>query len=72
MENKIIQSTNVGPMVEMDVSGKICISGKAMMEDASLYFAACHEWIDQYIASKKESLHFEIELNILIRHPQSN
>lgn len=63
MENKIIEETNLGPEIKMDSSGKITICGKAMMEDASLYFAACHAWIGEFIENMNGSLLVEIELS---------
>lgn len=63
MENKIISETDLGPEINMDIAGKIIISGKSMMEDSSLYFGPCHTWISEYIDSKMGSLQIEIELN---------
>ncbi len=63
MENKIISETDFGPEITMDISGKISIAGKSMMEDASLFYGPCLSWVEDYIQNKKEGLQIEIDLN---------
>ena len=63
MENKTINATDFGPEIQMEAQGKIRIHGKAMMEDASLYFSPCHHWISEFISKNNSFLLFEIELN---------
>lgn len=62
MENIIIQETEIGPEIKMDISGSVTIKGRSMMEDASLFFKPCYEWITEYIRNNK-SLSIAIELS---------
>lgn len=63
MENKIIEETDLGPEIKMDVSGRITIRGKSMMEDASLFFNPSHIWVGEYLQKQKNPLLIEIELS---------
>ncbi len=62
MENINIESSEYGPKVILNTSGKIEISGKSMMEDAETFYGPIHTWVDAYIASNEGS--FTIEFNL--------
>ena len=63
MENSIIQETEIGPEIKMNISGSVTIKGRSMMEDASLFFKPCYEWITEYIQLSNKSLSITIELS---------
>jgi len=62
MESISIESSEYGPQVKLDVSGKIEISGKSMMEDAETFYDPIHSWIDNYIDTKDGR--FLVEFNL--------
>ena len=51
MENLIIEGSDTLPNVELNVSGKIKIAGRAMPEDAARFFQPLHAWITDFEGS---------------------
>jgi hypothetical protein len=62
MDNKYIRATDFGPEIEMDASGTLKIRGKSMMEDASIYFKPCQEWVNEYTQNVKVPITVIFEL----------
>lgn len=63
MENKIINATELGPEIILEASGTIKITGKSRMEDASLYYKAMHEWVDNFISATNAPLTVTLDLS---------
>ena len=63
MENNTIQATELGPEIRMEVSGMMTIKGRSMMEDASIYYKSCYEWVARYIVEQNKELSVEIDLS---------
>jgi hypothetical protein len=63
MTDLFIEATEFGPRIEMKNTGKICISGKSMLEDASSFFSPCFEWVKDFSLHTEDFLIIEIELS---------
>lgn len=63
MEDKFIECTESGPEMRFFTSGRIVISGKSLMEDASMFYFPCHVWVEEYIKNEKQTLEIEIALS---------
>ncbi len=63
MENLIIEATEYGPEIRLDASGTISIHGKSMMEDASLYYSVCQNWVKEYLQKNIGLITVEIDLS---------
>lgn len=63
MENKIINSTELGPEIILQTNGNITISGKSRMEDASLYYKETHDWLLNYLNDANTSISVTLDLS---------
>ncbi len=63
MEDLTINATELGPEIILNTTGLFFISGRSMVEDASMYFKKVHEWVQQYIEENK-SKKITIDINL--------
>lgn len=61
-DNKIINATKISPEIQLDNNGSISISGKSMMEDASVFYNTVHDRLNDHLKNNK-SLTIKFDLS---------